>query len=71
MPCADQIPAAIPALLLRKVQVPVGDRELGWKERSRKDEWSGEKGEVWGNKSGGKQISVGKGSCLLRLRRIT
>lgn len=70
MPCGNQIPAVIPALFLRKVQVPVGDLELDWKERSRKDEWSGEKEESWGNKSGGEQISVDKRSCVFGLRRV-
>lgn len=69
MPCGDQIPAVIPALFLREVQVPVGDLELDWKERSRKDEWSGEKEESWGNKSG-EQIPVDKISCVFVLRRI-
>lgn len=66
----DQIPPVIPTLFLRKVQAPIADLELGWKERSGRDEWSGEKGESWGNKGKGEQISVHKRSCVLRLRKI-
>lgn len=70
MCCGDQIPTDIPSLFLRKVQGPVGDLELGWKERSGKDEWSGGKGESRGNKGGGEHISVDERSWVLRLRKI-